>query len=153
MANFLDAIPLVLKHEGGLASTPAGEYVNRGINTDTLIALGYQGTRDELKEIVKNLTVEEIDDIYEKFYWTFKKPSIPNALDQVISQIVATKILDMSVLSGQTTAIKLVQRAAGLKEDGYFGTGTLNAVNGLGSGFVQKLVGHLECFIVGNRRP
>jgi lysozyme family protein len=140
MADFDKAIGFVLKHEGGYAETVAGEVVNRGINTDTLKALGYPGTKDELKQIVKNLTVEQTEDIYEKFYWTFKSPSIPNALDLVVSQPVGNKILDMTVLSGQTTAIKLVQRAAGLTEDGYFGIHTLDAVNGLGSGFVQKLI-------------
>jgi lysozyme family protein len=140
MANFDKAIGFVLKHEGGYAETPAGEVVNRGINTDTLKALGYPGTKDELKQIVKNLTVAETEDIYHKFYWTFKKPSIPNALNLVTAQPVGAKILDMTVLSGQTTAIRLVQRAAVLKEDGYFGIGTLDHVNGLGSGFVQALI-------------
>jgi lysozyme family protein len=140
MADFFKAIKFILAHEGGYAETVAGEVVNRGINTDTLKALGYPGTKDELKQIVKNLTVEQTEDIYHKFYWTFKVPSIPDALDQVISQAVGGKILDMTVLSGQHTAIKLVQRAAGIMEDGYFGQGTLNAVNAAGEDFVQKLV-------------
>ena len=140
MADFKLAIPFILKHEGGYAETPAGEVVNRGINTDTLKALGYPGTKDELKHIVKNLTVEQTEDIYQKFYWTFHKPSIVNALDLVVSQPVGAKILDMSVLSGQHTAIKLVQRAAGLQEDGYFGQGTLDAVNASGDAFAQKLI-------------
>lgn len=140
MANFDLAIPFVLKHEGGFAELPSGEVVNRGINTDTLAALGYPGTKAELAIIVKNLTVAETEDIYHKFYWTFKLPSIPNALDLVVQQPVGNKILDMTVLSGQITAIKLVQKAAGIKEDGYFGIGTLDTVNGLGSGFVQKLI-------------
>jgi lysozyme family protein len=140
MADFKLAIPFILKHEGGYAETPAGEVVNRGVNTDTLKALGYPGTKDELKQIVKNLTVEQTEDIYQKFYWSFKKPSIPDALDQVQSQAVGAKILDMTVLSGQHTAIKLVQRAGGQKEDGYFGEGTLNAVNQLGESFVLNLI-------------
>ena len=139
MADFSKAINFILAHEGGFAETPAGEYVNRGINTDTLVALGYKGTKDELKEIVKNLTLEQTKDIYQKFYWTFKKPSLPNALDLVTSQAVAGKILDMTVLSGQRTAIKLVQRAAGIISDGYFGSGTLNAVN-TSIDFVQDLI-------------
>lgn len=140
MANFDLAIPFILKHEGGYAETPAGEVVNRGINTDTLVALGYPGTKDELKEIVKNLTVEQTEDIYHKFYWTFKAPSIVNALDLVVQQPVGAKILDMTVLSGQTTAIKYTQEAAGLHSDGYFGIMMLDAVNGAGGALVQKLI-------------
>ena len=140
MGDFIKAIPFILQHEGGYVETLAGEVVNRGINTDTLLALGYKGTKDELKEIVKNLTIEQTEDIYQKFYWTFKKPSIPNALDLVTSQCVSAKILDMTVLSGQRTAIKLVQRAVGITEDGYFGKGTLDAVNAVGDDFVQTLI-------------
>src|SRR5471030_1078549 len=105
MSEFSKAIPFILAHEGGYIETVVGEVVNRGINTDTLVALGYKGTKDELKEIVKNLTVAETEDICYKFYWTFKVPSIPNALDLVTSQPVGAKILDMTVLSGQRTAI------------------------------------------------
>lgn len=140
MADFKLAIPFVLKHEGGYAETPAGEVVNRGINIETLEALGYKGTHDELKQIVKNLTVEQTEDIYQKTYWTFHKPSVPNALDELKSQPTANKILDMTVLSGQTTAIKLTQRALGIVEDGYFGPGTLAATQAAGDGLVQKLI-------------
>ena len=93
-----------------------------------------------LEEIIKNLTIEQAVDIYQKYYWTFKAPSIPNALDLIQSQPVGGKILDMTVLSGQRTAIKLVQRAANLPENGYFDQGTLDTVNGLGDGFVQALI-------------
>ena len=140
MADFKQAIKFVLMHEGGYAETAAGEVVNRGVNTDTLKALGYPGTKDELKQIVKNLTVEETEDIYYKFYWTFHKPSITDALDQLKSQSAGNKILDMAVLSGQRTAIKLVQRALGLTEDGYFGQGTFNHADAMGDSLAAKLV-------------
>ena len=140
MAEFSLAINFNLKHEGGFAETPAGEIVNRGINTGTLQALGYPGTKAELAEIVKNLTVEETEDIYRRFYWTFKRPSIPDALNQVEVQAVAAKILDMCVLSGQRTATKIVQRSVKLPEDGYFGMGTLEHVNEAGDALVTLLV-------------
>src|ERR1039458_8267396 len=101
MANFNHAIPKVLEHEGGFVETIGGEVVNRGINTDTLHALGYIGDKAALTEIVRNLTLAETETIYKQQYWTFKKPSIPDALDQVVSQVVANKILDMAVLRGQ----------------------------------------------------
>lgn len=139
MADFKIAIPHILKHEGGYAETAAGEVVNRGINTDTLKALGYKGTKEELKQIVKNLTEEETKDIYYRFYWTLKKPSTPNALDQLTSQSAANKILDMAVLSGQGTAVKLLQRTLGLKEDAAFGPNTLKAAQEAGDGLAVRL--------------
>ena len=139
MADFKQAIPYILQHEGGFTETAAGEVVNRGVNTDTLKALGYQGTKDELKEIVRNLTVEETEDIYRRFYWTLPKPSLQDALDRLTSQKVANKILDMMVLSGQHTTIKLVQRALSLKEDMIWGHGTLTKANEMGDDLVLKL--------------
>lgn len=139
MADFKLAIPFILMHEGGYAETPAGEVVNRGINIDTLKALGYKGTRDELKEIVKGLTQEQTEDIYHKTYWTFRKPNIPNALDQLVSQSAANKILDMAVLSGPGTANKLVQRTLGLSEDRIFGPGTLANAQAMGDSLAKML--------------
>ena len=139
MAQFSIAIPFFLAHEGGFSETPAGEVVNRGINTDTLKALGYPGDKAQLTEIVRNLTVAQTEDIYQKFYWTFKAPSIQNALDQLHTQSAGNKILDMCVLSGQITAIKLVQRTLGLVEDGIFGPNTLAATQNLGVYLAPKL--------------
>jgi lysozyme family protein len=140
MANFNTAIPFILAHEGGFTRTPAGEVVNRGVNTDTLVALGYKGTKEELGKIVENLTLAETEVIYKQNYWTFRKPSIPDALDRVMCQAVASKILDMAVLSGQATAVKLAQRALKIAEDGHFGPATLAVVNATGAGLVPLLI-------------
>ena len=140
MSQFSIAIPFVLAHEGGFTESPTGEVVNRGINTDTLHALGYIGDKAALTEIVRNLTLAETEAIYKQQYWTFKNPSIPDALDQVVSQAVANKILDMAVLSGQTTAIKLLQKAVGLIADGHFGPGTLVAANTFGDALIPPLI-------------
>jgi lysozyme family protein len=140
MSSFNIAIPFILAHEGGFTRTPAGEVVNRGVNTDTLVALGYKGTKEELGKIVESLSLADTEAIYKQNYWTFRKPSIPDALDQVTSQAVANKMLDMAVLSGQTTAVKLAQRALGLAEDGHFGPATLTVVNKVGATLVSLLI-------------
>jgi lysozyme family protein len=138
MADFYAAIPHILKHEGGYASTPAGEVVNRGINTDTLIALGAFGgvkskitpeQMEELKQRIKDMTEAEAVEIYKQHYWTLKKPNVPNALDQLHSQYVATKIMDMGVLAGTRTATKILQKCLGTTEDGTFGDGTIALTN------------------------
>lgn len=122
--NFKIAIPHILRSEGGFAETPAGEVVNRGINIQTLLALGYKGTRDELREIIRNLDLPTTEDIYFKSYWTLNKPSVPDALDK-LPQAVANKILDMAVLSGQITALRITQKVIGVKVDGFFGPTSL----------------------------
>ena len=131
MAHFELAIPHILNHEGGLTETKAGEFVNRGINTKTLEYYGLKGTKEELRQIVCNLSVEETEKIYFKLYWTLDLPSIPTALDQINSQFVANKFLDMCVLGGKITAIKQIQKAVGVKADGFFGKGSLTAINQL----------------------
>ena len=123
MSKFSLAIPFILKHEGGYASSPAGEVVNRGINTDTLRAIGRNGTPDELKAIIKAMTQEEAEAIYQQVYWS-------PFLDQITSQPVANKILDMSVLSGKGGAVRILQSAVELPQDGRWSQALVDRVNG-----------------------
>ena len=121
MAKFEDAIGFIFKHEGGFAQTAAGEYVNRGINLDTLKQLKYKGTDDELKAYIKGMTQDQAATIYKSQYW--------GNLDAVTYQNVATKILDAKVLCGPAKAIKLVQRTLGTTETGRLDDATLAALN------------------------
>jgi len=98
MANFLSCIPFVLKHEGGDYSNPVtGEVVNFGITKDLLIRIKY------IIQDPKLLTVEQAQAIYQQYFWT------PLNLDQVTSNLVAQKILDMNVNMQFGEATKLTQ--------------------------------------------
>lgn len=121
-SSFALALPYVLKHEGGWSDDPddPGGATNKGITLATANAHGIQ-TVDELRHI----TDEQVASIYRSGYWRF---------DRILSQRVATKLLDMAVNMGLRTAIRLVQEAlndlgAGLNVDGVMGPLAVSAIN------------------------
>ena len=67
---------------------------------------------------IKNLTQDQAKAIYESDYWNLVNgDELPNGLDLAV--------FDMAVNQGVGTAIKLLQKHLGTKEDGVFGPITL----------------------------
>jgi hypothetical protein len=64
-----------------------------------------------------------VEDFYRRNFWAPSR-------DGITSQAVANWLFDKSVNMGIQQAVKLLQRAAGVTDDGQFGPGTLAAVNG-----------------------
>lgn len=71
---------------------------------------------------IKNLTTDQKVDYYSKNYWK-------SLYSQISSQPVANKLFDMGVLFGVGTAVKALQRALGIDDDGLFGPNTLAMTN------------------------
>jgi lysozyme family protein len=122
VAEFAQALPYVLAHEGGWSDDPSdhGGATMKGI---TLQTAQRHGILD--KEALKAITDEQLADIYRADYWCF---------DQVDSQAVATKLFDMSVNLGKGAALRLAQEAlnelgATLQVDGHWGPKTCSALN------------------------
>ena len=125
MAEFALAIPTVLAHEGGLSDYPddPGGVTNFGITARDHPSLGEAG--------VRALTREQAIDIYQRDFWEGR------GYHRIGSQAVATKLLDMAVNMGTTTAVKLLQRALNyllrkhqeVAQDGVFGPATVAAIN------------------------
>lgn len=90
MADFEQAVALVLKHEGGytpgLPDDPGGE-------TNFGIAKKYHPNVD-----IKNLTAEQAKEIYQQEYWRF---------DDVVNQSTANCLLDCAVNQGLAFAQEL----------------------------------------------
>lgn len=120
MASFDESIKTVLANEGGLVDNPAdpGGLTNWGISQRAYPNLD-----------IRNLTREQAIAIYRRDYW------FP-LYDQIASQGLARKILDLGVNMGTVTAVRLLQRGLGylcagpVVEDGNFGPRTLDFVNG-----------------------
>ncbi len=117
MATFEEAIPKVMANEGGLSNNPA----DPGGETKYGISHASYPNVD-----IANLTLAGAEAIIKASYWRF---------DNVDSQEVATKLLDMAVNLGLGRAVYLLQ--LGLKElgatlmpDGEWGTETLASLNG-----------------------
>lgn len=113
--NIEQALKLLLRHEGGYVDHPSdpGGATNHGITERVARQHGYTGHMSDLPLSVAT-------SIYRKQYWAMiKADNLPAAL--------RFHVFDAAVNSGNVQAIKWLQRAAGVKEDGIIGPVTLRA--------------------------
>lgn len=117
---YQDALALVLKFEGGYVNDPddPGGETNKGIIKKVYDK--YRQQRDLPVRSVKEITDEEIEDIYTENYWDAGQcPQLPPKL--------AVVHFDSCVNVGVTQAAKFLQRSLGVKDDGKVGSNTLSA--------------------------
>ena len=121
MAEFIPAIRVVLRHEGGYSNNPRdrGGETNFGISKRSYPRLD-----------IKSLTRAEAKAIYRRDFWR------PGRFGSIRSQTVATKAFDMAVNMGRKRAAKILQSAVNelggrLKVDGVIGPRTLRGTNSL----------------------
>lgn len=135
MALFKKVIDHTLKWEGGLVDHPAdpGGLTNMGIIWKLFqqVAEPVLGI-DASKENLRNLTVDQAIEIYEKVFW----PKIMgNALhNQNVANLLFDSFVNLDELkmaSGRTsfTSIKMVQESVGADPDGKMGPKTLQLIN------------------------
>lgn len=135
--NLDDSLELMFGHEGGYvnAKTDAGGPTKYGITHKTLAA--YRGVPSVTAAQVKALTIKEAEDIYRKNYWG---PSggdvLPAGLDYAV--------FDFGVNSGPQRAVKTLQKVLGVKQDGWIGTETLQAVDDYPGGPVKLISDYCE---------
>ncbi len=105
---FHTAVLTVLKHEGGYVNDPKdpGGETNYGISK-----------RAFPKEDIKRLTVERAIALYLKHYW---QPARCGELPVALQPIH----FDTAVNCGVVQAIRILQRAGGVEDDGVFGSAT-----------------------------
>jgi lysozyme family protein len=110
MADFYQAIPIVLKNEGGYDNDPAdpGGETNFGISKASYPNVD-----------IRNLTAAEAAAIYLRDFWMFSG---------IIDQSVGNKLFDSYVLM-KHGAIKIAQQIAGAAADGSYGPNTESAIN------------------------
>lgn len=123
MADFLTAVKYVIENESSeFVNDPddLGHATKFGITQETLATFRQLPVS---VEDVKGLTEDEAKRIYEAFYWQ------PLGCYPLISQAVATAMLDCAVLDGVVTCAKWAQRAAGVSADGHIGPATQAALN------------------------
>lgn len=125
MANFKEALDIVLKHEGGWSDHPLdpGSATKFGVTFETFrksakSLLGIEPTIDNLKKLTK----EQAGIIYKSLYWDTIQADLIN------SQPLATLIFDGHVNMGRN-GIKLLQRELGVVADGDLGPKTLTVLN------------------------
>lgn len=142
MADFNQAVQKTLVHEGGFVDNP----------NDPGGATKYGITQADMPGVdIRSITPEQATEYYSEHYW---KP----LYSQITDQLLAEKLFDMGVLFGVGTAVKLLQIAlvnkVSLVTDGFFGPGTLSAVNqqaNLLPAYRTVLINH--CMSVVNNKP
>lgn len=115
--NLTQALKHLLGNEGGYVDHPKdpGGATNYGITQRVARAHGFQGD-------MRNLPLSMAIGIYEADYWKpIKADQLPEAL--------RFHVFDAAVNSGPAQAIKWLQRAAGVADDGIIGPRTLSAAS------------------------
>lgn len=115
--NLTQSLKRLLGNEGGYVDHPKdpGGATNYGITQRVARAHGFQGD-------MRNLPLSMAIGIYEADYWKpIKADQLPEAL--------RFHVFDAAVNSGPAQAIKWLQRAAGVTEDGIIGPRTLSAAS------------------------
>lgn len=133
MADFKQALQLVLQNEGGYSNDPndaGGETykgVARNMNSNwigwTLIDL--QKKQNNFPANLANNTEldAEIEQFYKINYWDKVKGN------DITDQRVANTIFDFAVNAGVGTSSILAQKVAGVNEDGVMGVDSVTAIN------------------------
>lgn len=114
--DFDQAFHQLLGHEGGFVDHPSdpGGATRWGVTERVARANGYTGP-------MRSLPVEVAKAIYRKDYWdAVRADEVPQA--------VRYALFDAAVNSGVKQAVKWLQRALGVAEDGVIGQQTLAAV-------------------------
>jgi lysozyme family protein len=121
--NFGLAFHALLKHEGGFVNHPKdpGGMTNLGVTKRAWE--DYVGHPvDEAQ--MRALTPETVETFYRERYWdVIGADSLPGGVDYCV--------FDCTVNSGPRQAVRLLQRAARIKDDGILGPNTLNAVRSM----------------------
>jgi lysozyme family protein len=119
MSDFNAAIKTVLAHEGGFVNNPSdrGGPTNFGITQAS--ATAYLGGAPASVAYIQALTPEIAAAIYRKLFWE------PLHLDEIVSQSLATVVLDLAVLRGIPSVVRAIQGACRLPADGVMGLTTL----------------------------
>lgn len=117
--KFNQFINRVLSHEGGYVNHPKdpGGETNWGITKRTAMANGFNGS-------MRAMTREQAIGIYRKAFWErYRADQMPEA--------VAFQFFDACVNHGYGNAARMLQRAAGVADDGIIGEISLKAINSL----------------------
>jgi lysozyme family protein len=115
--NFDQIFERCMGHEGGYVNHPKdpGGETNWGITKNTALANSYFGA-------MKSLTRNQAKEIYRKAYWERAKCAQYNSA-------IGFQMFDAAVNHGIGNAIRILQRAVGVADDGKVGSYTLGAIN------------------------
>lgn len=133
--NFDDAFKRVIGHEGNYQC----DREDRGNWTSGIVGKGQlKGTKYGISAMsypsldIKNLTLDQAKEIYHREFWQ-------RVQGDDLHPAIAYQLFDSSVNHGIGNAIRFLQRAVGVIDDGQIGAITLAAINQLSIDDVLKL--------------
>lgn len=114
--TFDEAFDRLIAHEGGYVNHPAdpGGETNWGITKRVAMEHGYQGS-------MRELTRQQAKDIYRQAYWY-------RAQADKYDSAIGFQVFDAAVNHGIGNAVRFLQRAVGVADDGQVGPRTLAAI-------------------------
>lgn len=124
--NFDEAFEKLIGNEGGYSNNPAdpGGETMYGVTARVARSHGYMGQ-------MKDLTLDRAKDIYRISYWDSVRASeLPDE--------VRFDVFDASVNSGPGQAVRFLQRATGVADDGKLGPQTMRAVKSMDPQLMDK---------------
>lgn len=128
--NFDQAFEKLIGHEGGFQRDPQdrANWTSGKIGVGTLrgtkygiSAMSYPG------EDIQNLTLDRAKQLYQRDFWG---PAGCDAVPEPVKFPLFTAAVHTSAPGRPITAVKMLQRAVGVKDDGVLGAKTLMAIQG-----------------------
>jgi lysozyme family protein len=119
--NFASSLTAVLVHEGGWVNDPLdrGGETNKGVTQR--VYDDWRRSKGLAPRSVKLLEQSETEAIYRRLYWNACRcDDLPAGVDYAV--------FDFAVNSGPARAVRYLQRAVGVADDGQIGPVTLAAV-------------------------
>ena len=121
MGAFEQALPIILREEGGFSNDPAdpGGITNLGVTKRVWEAWTHNPASES---DMRSLTVSQVAPLYRAQYW--------NALDaDSLPPAIALCVFDFGVNAGVARAARLLQSMVGVLQDGHVGPNTGAALN------------------------
>jgi lysozyme family protein len=117
---FAEALPFILKEEGGYVNDPqdSGGATNRGITQKTYDA--FRKSQGHEERSVQHLTKAETSKIYSDIWTSCKASELPAGLNVLH--------FDFAINAGNKQAAKILQRTVNVEEDGIIGPITMTKV-------------------------
>lgn len=118
--NFESSLEIVLKSEGGFINHPSdpGGATNLGVTKK--VWESWVGKPVPISDI-RNLTPKQVSPLYKKQYWdAVRADDLPSGLDYLV--------FDFAINAGAFRAIKTLQKALSIVDDGVFGNKTLESI-------------------------
>lgn len=118
--NFEQCLALLLKHEGGYVNNPKDPGGRTNLGVTQRVYEAYVGHPVD-EATMRALTPDVVAPIYKRDYWdACRCDDLPDGVDYAV--------FDLAVNSGTRRAAKMLQKSAGVPDDGSIGPATLKAV-------------------------